>query len=165
MTTDDDEYDQPKLRQFKRDFFGLSHEDPSMPSLYLIELRRLIAKAHTTLGVRNGSRERTGYWIDGASLGWFTSTGATDEDVQMSGAVVRLDAITCGDLAVHVERGGPFRDEVSWWARKLTFETPRGEVLLDATQGTEEHRAKVNEFIAAMLAALAGRSRRVHARG
>lgn len=148
--------DSKQLQDLRRKLFGVFTEHSPMPTAYLSELQRLVERATATVGVPVSATERHAYWLDGRSLGKLSSTGITEEDAEISGCLLQLDHVTGVEISVKVAKGGPWGDDTTW-GRIVALRSRECEIVLDATPGDYEQRVRVDKFISAVLAALAGR--------
>jgi hypothetical protein len=132
-----------------------------MPTAFLVALKHLTDSATATLGIKTSLTDRSAYWLDGHSLGVLSCSGATDEDANIEGRVIRLDSLVSVDLEVKVAEYDKFTDSTDSTeppGRVLTVKSAHGEpIKFDATpRSAGADRLKATEsFIDAVLAALA----------
>lgn len=150
--------DPQALQEFRKSVFSSSFYGEKMPTAFLVALKHLTDSATATLGIKTSLTDRSAYWLDGHSLGVLSCSGATDEDANIEGRVIRLDSLVSVGLEVKVAEYDKFTDSTDPPGRVLTVTSAHGEpIKFDATpRSAGADRLKATEsFIDAVLAALA----------
>jgi hypothetical protein len=149
------DHDRDELRNLAEELFGTSN---NIPPAYVRELKRYLDTATAKLGLVVNSNNRVAYWIDGCTLGVFSSTGIMDADLQLHPLVVkiiRLDHLTNVNVTVAIHYDNK-RGRITASGRRLVIGQ---DVDLDASpeRFLPEKRNEIEHFIDQLLAVVAGR--------
>lgn len=140
-----------ELDEYRRSIFGVNSAGETMPHGFFRELRRLADGAEATLGIRDGEKARTAFWIKGRTLGQLICTGSNDADAKITGRVLRLDQLAQIDIEVKTAPG--VWDDSPWMSGRIL--KIDGDTLFDATPGkfAPDKLEQVDRFIDRVLAA------------
>lgn len=140
-----------ELDEYRRSIFGVNSAGETMPHGFFRELRRLADGAEAILGLRDGEKARTAFWLKGRVLGRLTCTGSNDADAHITGRIFRVDQLTQMDVEVKTAPG--VWDDSPWVSGRIL--KIDGDTLLDASPGkfAPATLEQVDEFIDRVLAA------------
>ncbi|MGY4650118.1 hypothetical protein [Mycobacterium sp. URHB0021] len=143
------------LQQFRRDTFGTNTNGETMPPAFLTVLRHLVTGADAVLGTKTSVDERQGFWLRGRSLGVLSCRGMSDEDAQIDGRVIRLDALRDVHLEVPMEYNR--WENSSTYGRVLTID---GDIKFSSAPGaaSADLLSRIEDFIDRVLILIAGGS-------